>query len=530
MHSRSRRRFLVSATWKIATIQVSSVLLQRQGAASPIVQRTPSSVESRLAASVSASRFGATGDGRTDDTHAIQAALDSGALLVVLENGEFRISAPLRLAPGQTLTCRSGTIRALARKQGSLSRTGEHIVLARESVLEAVTILPPTPGFDFDGSPKRIVRLAGDRARVLRCRIERGELPAHASIDTGISILEPVDYCVIDQNELIGCGIQYAGGGARYTSCTGNRLSRPIGNGITGTGNNPRRSSIGHQLLDNEVIGALRMGIEEQSRPFDSPPSQISGTLIRRNLVVGGPSAEYFGISAVGEDSLVQANRIVNWPGGYALELGSELGAIAEDNHISWSEGQANRSISIAINPIRRAGGGTPVQLRRNTIENAFWGVSLHEGSLIMSDNFFVNIKRRVFEANPGAKTFVRATANQVTFSQGGLAGEPRVVFGAHGPGVYSRNRILYRRGSVIPSTADRSFFVSGHDVVISENEIRVEGEGRIVGITAHGTSPRRVSCVGNLFIGSVSVNFAGIDELEVRENVVGGADIPPRR
>lgn len=47
--------------------------------------------------SVSVDQFGAVGDGNTDDTARIQAALNSGALFVYVPTGVYRISAPLRV-------------------------------------------------------------------------------------------------------------------------------------------------------------------------------------------------------------------------------------------------------------------------------------------------------------------------------------------------------------------------------------------------------------------------------------------------
>ena len=393
-------------------------------------------------------------------------------------------------------------------------------------MLDAVIILPPAPGFNFDGSPKRIVRLGGNRAKVLRCRIERGALPAHSSVDTGISILEPVDHCVINQNELIGCGIQYAGGGARYTRCTGNRLTRPIGNGLTGTGNNPRRSSIGHQLLDNKVIGALRMGIEEQSRSFDRPPSHISGTLMLRNLVVGGPSAEYFGISAVGEDTILEDNRVVDWPSGYAVELYWNHGAKVRRNVIEWRNGNPGNVYGIAINPGSGPNLNRPVEVEENTITRPYWAVRLAKGELLFNRNTITDAKRGILDVDPGSPTVVVANANLVFLNERNRSGGVRTVFAIHGRGALADNRVHYGAGADGGLHGERVFFITGPGIVVRNNlvetsNIRAGGDFVTV-ITAVDGRPSGASILGNRLIGEGSADLSRFRAATLRDNTFG--------
>jgi len=64
------------------------------------VQRT---VESKLQEFVSVKDFGATGDGVTDDTVAIQAALDSSAKLILLPSGDYKITSTLTMPSDKIL-------------------------------------------------------------------------------------------------------------------------------------------------------------------------------------------------------------------------------------------------------------------------------------------------------------------------------------------------------------------------------------------------------------------------------------------
>lgn len=60
-------------------------------------------VQSKLRENVSVKDFGAVGDGITDDTAAIQAAINSGAKCVMLVSGTYKVTAQLTLITGQTL-------------------------------------------------------------------------------------------------------------------------------------------------------------------------------------------------------------------------------------------------------------------------------------------------------------------------------------------------------------------------------------------------------------------------------------------
>lgn len=63
----------------------------------------PTTVQTKLRESVSVKDFGAVGDGVTDDTAAIQLAIDSGAKCVLFVAGTYKVTAQLTLVTGQTL-------------------------------------------------------------------------------------------------------------------------------------------------------------------------------------------------------------------------------------------------------------------------------------------------------------------------------------------------------------------------------------------------------------------------------------------
>ena len=91
----------------IAIGQTSSDLVTYQPAG---VSAVPTTVREKLRETVSVKDFGAVGDGVTDDTAAIQAALDSGAGQVTFPDGTYLISAQIEPESNQTLLGTGGTL------------------------------------------------------------------------------------------------------------------------------------------------------------------------------------------------------------------------------------------------------------------------------------------------------------------------------------------------------------------------------------------------------------------------------------
>jgi hypothetical protein len=82
-------RVLLSPAVLLLCVFLASVLSVRGAAAQELAQ---------AAADIAAGdcrRFGAVGDGETDDTEAIQAAIDSGAGRIMFPKGVYRITRPI---------------------------------------------------------------------------------------------------------------------------------------------------------------------------------------------------------------------------------------------------------------------------------------------------------------------------------------------------------------------------------------------------------------------------------------------------
>lgn len=97
---------------------------------------------------VSVKDFGATGDGITDDTAAIQAALDAGLGDVVLPDGDFKISAPLDMNDDQAFIGLGGRLVT-----ENLSFINAVNVTNRQNVrIRGINIVGPSGGNGFDSA------------------------------------------------------------------------------------------------------------------------------------------------------------------------------------------------------------------------------------------------------------------------------------------------------------------------------------------------------------------------------------------
>jgi hypothetical protein len=102
------------AGFNVANIQSANVNFQQSGAGS-----TVRSVDSKLREIVSVKDFGAVGDGVTDDTAAIQAAINRGGKICLIENATHKVSSVLNLDISLASLIGSGSVI-----DGSSSSTG----------------------------------------------------------------------------------------------------------------------------------------------------------------------------------------------------------------------------------------------------------------------------------------------------------------------------------------------------------------------------------------------------------------------
>lgn len=111
------------------------------------VQRT---VESKLQDVVSVKDFGAVGDGVTDDTVAIQAALNSGATSVTFPKGEYKFTAQLNVPAGTNIRSSGAVLKCAYTQTG----TAAAVLFGANCIADSFSVNLDT-GFTF----RRLVSL-----------------------------------------------------------------------------------------------------------------------------------------------------------------------------------------------------------------------------------------------------------------------------------------------------------------------------------------------------------------------------------
>lgn len=131
----------------------------------PFTGSVTTTVEDKLAQTVSVKDFGAVGDGTTDDTAAIQAALDSNAGVITFPDGTYLISAAIEPNSNQELIGTGGTITMV----NNTFAAGIHIDTKSNVHVSCLQIIGASGGNSFD---QAILIAASTNVTVENCLIQ----------------------------------------------------------------------------------------------------------------------------------------------------------------------------------------------------------------------------------------------------------------------------------------------------------------------------------------------------------------------
>ena len=346
-------------------------------------------------AQLNVNTFGAKGDGKTDDTAALQLAINStpasGTLTFGSPGNVYLISARLVFLPNRIYEGNS-TIRMN-------SSTVPHTAIAKLAYGAANSVSFSGLTFDANGVGGGI-QIAVDGA---------GAIPADSFTlantvirNTTASPAGPWDSAVyapvglthssIISNHVSNCAIGFSLTNLNSVNIWNNSFTGiAVGDAISVTFN-PAPFAYGSAIRINGNTGQHlgRMGIELWPTGGNvAQTSPITGAVISNNSFSGWNSsgASTFGISIMaGQNATVQSNRLIGPSAGYGIELGA-----------------ANSVVS------------------QNTVEGFVTGVILHDcsGSQI-SGNLLVNqlIDGVEFSNAPGARTGVVVNNNSIVNAQ----------------------------------------------------------------------------------------------------------------
>lgn len=454
-------------------------------------------------------RYGARGDGHTDDTAAIQRAVDaaSGGFTILGERGKDYVLNGTISFPRDHVTFDLG---------GATIRTGP----SRRGPAAASDTM-------FEVSRRQGVRITNGVIAAPLSRYTGTQLPGKILIDqsTGCAVSQLRADC--DGSALI----TVAGGGSH--SIERNHISRGGLNGLGCSGvlvkgnvieDSPydavsfagyRTSPANHnQYVDNVIRRCGRTGIEEQS-PDGSAYNY--GAMIRGNLIETPNTSSGTAISAVGTAALIEANQIRD-PTGYAIETNG-LGTRVLDNQISWrtAPSPSHGAPAIIINSSRP--GAPRALVSGNHLVNATVAITVfanpYLGPLTVERNTIQNPTSIGIALAAVSGTFSGPTCseNQISFSvPAPSSAQPRIGIQTTTATQLVRNRISYGPDTSSGHTVDVPIALEGNDVVARQNVVvsASHTRGHLVSGSLGGTWSGWM-LIGNQFLGGASANLSAL-------------------
>ena len=455
--------------------------------------------------------------GGSDDQRAIATAFSSGAN-VVLAPGKYMIDAPIEVPPHCRLSGHGAQVYASISVKGRLLSHGTHVELGDGSEL-ADLFFGPQP--DMSGFVPRttasVIMLRGSYGLVSKVTVHAVP-PANPRIELqGLIVAgvgnrgNRVEHCIFRR-----CGVHYSYGaaiGTQVISCT---IDHAPSNALTGLCTVPNAIATGHILMNNRIIFPGRMGIEDFARLLDKVPKIIRGTRILQNFIVSDALArpEYFAISAVGLDSVIEGNRVINWPRQYAIEVGGGRGALIRGNLLRWTDGNPHEVVGVQVQAPAFAA-ARRVQVVGNQIEGAAVAMLSRSQDVLFAHNIVIDPSRSVADYDVGSAA-AEIVGNVVEVRRRSTTGVgARILFNMLGCAEFRGNQIRYAANALDPQMRDITIITGGDRSRFVDNSIEVTGAVRrgtsVIGITTNGMRPRGISMAGMITDGPVIGDYSNM-------------------
>jgi hypothetical protein len=461
--------------------------------------------------------------GGVHDEAAIARAYVEGTRTLSLAAGKWCISAPIEVPSGCTLLGPGARICAADDAKARLRTHGNHVVLADRAVLADLQFEPQRDlsGFTL-GQDAAVIMVRGSHTRIYNVSVQAAPLPGGYQpgglIVAGNVRGNRIEGCIFRR-----CGLHYSYGAARSTVVMNCLFDHAPGNAITGLCTEPDGVAMGHVVEGNQILCPGRMGIEDYGKLVDPRPRTILGTRISQNTIIASAESrpEFFAISAVGLNSLIEKNHIQNWPRDYCIEVGGGRGAVVHNNTIEWSDGNPYAVVGVQVQGLAYT--GRRVEVSGNRIVGASAAMLSRSQDVLFASNTIVDPGRSAADFDRGGRAEI--TNNLVYVSNPRLlSATARILFNLPGPATMQGNRVTYAAKAIAANGREITIITGGDGSSILDTSIDVTGVeyrgSSIIGFSANGQHPQDIVIGGTRSSGPVIGDYTGMLGLsEITEN-----------
>jgi parallel beta-helix repeat protein len=466
---------------------------------------------------VSVKNFGAIGNGVTDDSNALQAALNAESA-VVLVPGTYIINKTINLKAGTKIYGAPGAIiKAGNSMKGTLQTLGRYLYLnnADNCLINNVKFQHSAQSFKFGKWANACIYLENSAHTKITYNNFDFNLPYSNTGFVGVWVGgSATTNTLIKGNRLISAGIEYAENGASGTVVDGNHITNSPADALVAHGNTAQFCT--NNVITNNIIeNAGYMGIEDWGN--------VDGSIIRNNKITGTgknpANTDGIGISAVGVNTRVVSNTIADAQ-FYYIEVGGSHNCLIDSNIINDTKRTAT-GIFINFTAVQPAGSKLEVsKIVSNTINNCYTGIAVfgnYAPNVDIRSNTIVN---PVFEginvdsASPSLSTNI--TDNDIQFSIPNKKARKAIELYsslAHGSGNQnvnlSNNTIIFATTAGGGPGIDFGIEIGIDHTVLNGNKINgnniKSAKSAVYAITSNGAATRDVSFINNVVNGATA-------------------------
>ena len=255
--------------------------------------------------------YGAKGDGVTDDTQAIQKAINAQSTIVI-GKGTYIINQTLNMRSGVKIYGTGGaTIKPGTSMSGKLLVVGRYFFFnsVSKAAITNLTFVPSSQPFTLAIYGNSCIYITqSQNCMVQFCKFNFNQPYQHLGLEAIWCDGPLTSGTYIFQNICNTVGIEYAENGASNVLCQYNTVNNSHSNAFNGEGNGTAYCT-GNRVMYNTINNAGYNGINDYGL--------IDGTLIRGNTVTGtgkSPSEGALGegIQAVAVNTTVTFNKVTD--------------------------------------------------------------------------------------------------------------------------------------------------------------------------------------------------------------------------